>query len=144
MQKIVLVILAIFLMSCSDEGSAETNPFERVKINDQVFEIIVRDTPEERAEGLMYRSELPENEGMWFVFDQEVPSTFWMKNTLIPLDIIWINSSYEIVDIAAAEPCPVTVEQCPLYGSKAPAQYVLELNQSVLKAEIGDSVTLLR
>ena len=73
-----------------------------------------------------------------FIFPQEQPLNFWMKNTLIPLDMIWINAEKTIVDIQAAEPCKV--EKCPIYSGKVPAQYVLELNQGVLRGQVGDRV----
>jgi uncharacterized membrane protein (UPF0127 family) len=64
---------------------------------------------------------------MLFIFDVEQIHSFWMKNTHIPLDILRINSSLQIVDIQAAQPCES--DPCPSYIPSAPAQYVLEINQ---------------
>jgi uncharacterized membrane protein (UPF0127 family) len=74
----------------------------------------------------MFRSNLPKDQGMLFLFPDEVERTFWMKNTLIPLDIIFIDREYKIVKIQQAIPCEE--EPCNLYNSEKPAQYVLEIN----------------
>lgn len=110
----------------------------KLTIGEQSFYIETADTSDLRQQGLMYRESMPANRGMLFVWENEQPRTFWMKNTLIPLDMIWINGLNEIVDIQAAEPCKV--ENCPHYSGKAPAKYVLELNQGVLRATVGDMV----
>jgi uncharacterized membrane protein (UPF0127 family) len=86
------------------------------------------DTPQKRAIGLMYREALPENHGMLFIFGEAQPWTFWMKNTRMPLDIIWLNEQKTIVHIEANAPiCTRTDNGCPQYQSNEPAMYVLEL-----------------
>ncbi|HSE59208.1 MAG TPA: DUF192 domain-containing protein [Nitrospiraceae bacterium] len=86
------------------------------------------DTPQKRAMGLMYRESLPENHGMLFIFGEAQPWTFWMKNTRMPLDIIWLNEQKTIVHIEANTPiCTRTDNDCPQYQSNEPAMYVLEL-----------------
>lgn len=86
------------------------------------------DTPQKRAMGLMYRESLPENHGMLFIFGEAQPWTFWMKNTRMPLDIIWLNEQKTIVYIEANAPiCTRTDNGCPQYQSNEPAMYVLEL-----------------
>ena len=81
-------------------------------------------TPEERAEGLMYRDEVPDGTGMLFVFDDNRPRSFWMANTYVALDIAYMDPSYRIVDIIAMEPL---VEDS--YPSDAPAMFGLEVRQ---------------
>lgn len=86
------------------------------------------DTPQKRAMGLMYRESLSENHGMLFIFGEAQPWTFWMKNTRMPLDIIWLNEKKTIVHIEANTPiCTRTDNGCPQYQSNEPAMYVLEL-----------------
>lgn len=82
-------------------------------------------TPDERAQGLMYRDEIPDGTGMLFVFQDSQPRSFWMANTYIPLDIAYMNPSYRIVDIIAMEPL-VTDS----YPSDAPAMFALEVRQN--------------
>lgn len=83
------------------------------------------DTPEERAQGLMYRPSLASGHGMLFVFDTGSVRAFWMKNTLIPLDILWIDEHYRIQDIQSASPC--TQHICKTYVPSHQARWVVEL-----------------
>jgi uncharacterized membrane protein (UPF0127 family) len=96
----------------------------RVEIADDDFE---------RARGLMYRTELAEDRGMLFIYPYEDELTFWMKNTLIPLSIAFMDSEGRIVDIQDMKPEGVeqTVPDAwlPRYVSAEPAQYALEVNQ---------------
>lgn len=84
-------------------------------------------TPEELQKGLMNRPSLPKNSGMLFIFPDETNRSFWMKNTLIPLDVIFISSKGRVNEMTTLNPCHET-EICQLYNSKTPAQYVLEIN----------------
>ncbi|UNM96131.1 DUF192 domain-containing protein [Ignatzschineria rhizosphaerae] len=95
-----------------------------------------------QAKGLMFRESMPENSGMLFMFSETQPLSFWMKNTLIPLDIIYITEAGEVVNIATAQPCKI--KNCPLYPSIAPAKYVLELNAgraAELGLKAGDNIS---
>ena len=83
-------------------------------------------TPEEVANGLMYRPSLPEDRGMLFVFEAERQPSFWMKNTLIPLDLVFLDNSGTIIDVTA-EVQPCAADPCPTYTSSGPARAVLEL-----------------
>lgn len=83
-------------------------------------------TPAERERGLMFREKLEPDQGMLFVFEEEDLYSFWMKNTLIPLDIIWLNSHQQIVHIERDVP-PCQHDPCPGYRPRQPALYVLEL-----------------
>lgn len=86
------------------------------------------DTPQKRAEGLMYRKHLGADRGMLFTFLQAQPWTFWMKNTKIPLDIIWMNEKKQIVHIEQNVPiCTRTDDSCPQYRPNDESLYVLEL-----------------
>jgi uncharacterized membrane protein (UPF0127 family) len=81
-------------------------------------------TPEERAQGLMYREELEDGRGMLFVFDRAELRSFWMQNTYIPLDIAYIDAGRTIVDILPMEPL-----SDDLYESSRPALFALEVPQ---------------
>lgn len=121
----------------SDSSNQATNT-QPLTIGEQQFYVEVASDSATRQQGLMNRESMPANHGMIFEFTGEASRNFWMKNTLIPLDMIWINAEKTIVDIQAAEPCKV--EKCPIYSGKVPAQYVLELNQGVLRGQVGDRV----
>ncbi|HVT43986.1 MAG TPA: DUF192 domain-containing protein [Thermoanaerobaculia bacterium] len=79
-----------------------------------------------RQQGLMYRESVPEGRGMLFLFPATDIYPFWMKNTMIPLDIIWIDETLAIVDVAEHVP-PCRADPCPSYAPRAAARYVLEL-----------------
>lgn len=84
----------------------------------------IADTPEERETGLMFRKSLDESEGMLFVFEREIKLNFWMKNTLIPLDIAYIDKNGVINEIYHMKPLDVSVT----YNSIKPAMFALEVN----------------
>ncbi len=94
------------------------------------FNVELAITYAEKSEGLMFREFLNHSDGMLFVYDSEKKYSFWMKNTLIPLDIIWINSDYKIVTIKTAYPC-IKDEECISYAPDEKAQYVLEINANL-------------
>jgi len=109
----------------SDDVSIIVKIITKYSAIDVIVEIA--DEPEEWQRGLMFRKALRKNYGMLFVFENEQTKRFWMKNILIPLDIIFISSALRIVDIKEnVQPCKI--EPCPTYTSKTPVKYVLELN----------------
>ena len=99
------------------------------------------DTPQERALGLSHRTYLGDYEGMYFVFEENTNSSFWMKDMLIPLDLIFVDESGLIVDIKESlQPC---AETCPSVFSGTTYRYVLEVNSgfcSTNDVKIGNSV----
>lgn len=100
--------------------------------------------PETRAQGLMFRSSLGRDHGMLFVFPVTEVYPFWMKNTLIPLDIIWIDEARKIVHIAHDMP-PCKVDPCLPHSPEVAARYVLELAAGEARARglrEGDSLRL--
>lgn len=108
--------------------------FQSACINAELAE-----TGEERSQGLMFREHL--EEGMLFVFETESIHSFWMKNTLIPLDMIWIGKNKQVVHLEHAVLC--TTENCGLYTPSAPALYVLETNAGFVETNgvsVGDTV----
>ena len=86
----------------------------------------IADSPLERERGLMYRTALGEDRGMLFVFPDEQPLSFWMKNTEIPLSIAYIDSKGRIMDLLDMKPLD---DEPPHYTSSKPVQYALEVNQ---------------
>ena len=98
----------------------------KVRLDGRDFLVEIADTPSKRQKGLMFRKHLCGACGMLFIFEKEEPLNFWMKNTLIPLDIVFISKDKKAVDLATLKPCP-DEGNCPIYESKSPAQYVLEV-----------------
>ncbi|MGV6839738.1 MAG: DUF192 domain-containing protein [Planktomarina sp.] len=86
-------------------------------------------TPQTRAQGLMYRRHMPRDHGMLFVFQDVKPRSFWMKNTYIPLDILFFDADGQLLNIAYnARPHDLTS-----LPSKGAAQFVLEVNAGIAK-----------
>lgn len=103
------------------------------------FRVEIADTPEERARGLMFREALPENRGMLFVYGTARTVTMWMKNTYIPLDMVFIGDDGIIAHIRQNAP-PRSLDAI---SSGGPVAYVLELNAGVtrrMKIGKGDRV----
>lgn len=90
------------------------------------FDIEIADTESKREYGLMNRTSLSGQSGMLFVFDHADTYAFWMKNTKIPLDMIWLDHDGRVVDVQTAVPC--TSDPCPVYTPAHSGLYVLELN----------------
>ena len=101
-------------------------------LSKKCFQVEVAKTPAEQERGLMFREHLDKDRGMLFIFEKEGNYPFWMKNTLIPLDMIWINQNKEVVFIKEnAEPCHEF--NCPTINPIKNAKYVLEINGGVAK-----------
>jgi uncharacterized membrane protein (UPF0127 family) len=103
-------------------------------------EVEIADDDAERQRGLMDRTALADNAGMLFVFDREKPLSFWMRNTLIPLSVAYIDSDGRIVDIQDMQP----LDETP-HPSAGPARYALEVNQGFFAARgigVGDEVEI--
>jgi uncharacterized membrane protein (UPF0127 family) len=122
-------------------GACRADPW--VSLGGERFQVEVATTPEEQARGLMFRDELPADQGMLFVYDREGPRSFWMKNTLIPLDILFFDGNRRLINWHTANPCHS--DPCPGYSGDAPARYVLELNAGTaaeLELKSGDRMEL--
>lgn len=101
----------------------------------------IADTPENRTRGLMFRKTLPANHGMLFVFPNDEVRYFWMKNTLIPLDIAFLDKSGTILTIKTMKP-----ENSELVSSEKPSRYALEVNAGFFRkvhAHPGEKIKLL-
>lgn len=86
----------------------------------------IADDPPEQERGLMERTELPKDEGMLFIFSQPRMLSFWMKNTLIPLDILFFDSERTFINVQTMDPCKA--DPCAVYSSDQMATYALELS----------------
>ncbi len=114
--------LVIFLGWIEDKKSN----FRTGCFREDCFLIEIADTPQERAEGLMFRNNLPDDKGMLFVFHETGVYNFWMKNTFVPLDMIWLNQDQEVVFIKEnAQPCQEN--DCLKIEPGVMAKYVLEI-----------------
>lgn len=104
-----------------------------VEVGGERFTVEIADDDAERNRGLMFRDRLEPGHGMIFLWDREEPRAFWMKNTRIPLDILYFDGQRKLVSVAANTPPCGLGDRCPNYPSEGPAQYVLELNAGEAK-----------
>jgi hypothetical protein len=112
--------------------SADTLPTTTISIAPDVKVLAeIASTDETRERGLMFRTSLAENAGMLFVFPSLDYQGFWMKNTLIPLDLLWLNERKEIVYFVTADPCKK--DPCGSYQPLQKALYVLEVSAGFVK-----------
>ena len=128
-----LLFLVIFLTACTSTS--------QVCFEDSCFEVEIADSIPEQSKGLMFRESLDENKGMLFIYQEERELAFWMKNTLISLDIIFIDANNKVTQINQADPCKKDL--CQTY--KGYGKYVLELNQGAsdnIELEVGDTLTI--
>ena len=126
---LLIIIIAIMLINLNYKKQAE------VCFKNHCFKVELAVSPEERSRGLMLREKLDQGKGMLFIFEKEEEYSFWMKDTLIPLDIIWINENNEVVFIASnAQPCKDL--SCLTIRPDKKTKYVLEINEGIAK-EIG-------
>lgn len=139
-QKLCVILLAL-LLSLSIAACSQSN--DQLKIITQTgpvaFSVELVDTPELRSKGLMFRQDLPENTGMIFDFLEEREVSFWMKNTFIPLDLIFIDATGRIVNIHEnARPHDETG-----IPSGQPVQFVFEIGggqSDLLGIQVGDQI----
>ena len=138
LQKWLFLALTTLLLSACEANE----PW--VEVKGKRFYVEIADDDASRNRGLMFRDELADNRGMFFIFRREEPRSFWMRNTRIPLDIIYLDSQLRVVSISADTP-PCRTRQCPSYPSRGPAMYVLEVNAgqaAALGLERGDVIVV--
>ena len=151
--SLFIVLSLVVLAGCSGgEQKAVLNPEEYatgkvtlINSDDEkfTFNAEIPLTEEGFSKGLMFRERLDDGRGMLFAFEGDAERSFWMKNTLIDLDLLFIGSDFEIKKIHHAVPC--VEDPCQLYGSGTPVKYVLEINGGLageLNVTEGDSVEI--
>ena len=99
-----------------------------VELGNQRFHVEIAANDAERARGLMFRDALPAGHGMLFIHERQEPQAYWMKNTRIPLDILYFDNARKLVSQQRDVPPCSLGDACPPYPSDAPARFVLELN----------------
>ena len=129
MERITAVATLLLLaIACTGTDETPDRPPSRVEFDgaDAVLYVDVADSAEERSDGLMGVETLPADDGMAFVFDEPVESTFWMKDTLIPLSVAFVDEAGRVIGVRDMQPCEA--EACPSYGVDEPYVLAIEAN----------------
>lgn len=124
--SVLWIIYIIVFYTAFKANNNSKAPINQVCISENCFFVELAITQAQKQQWLMFVENLPKDQWMIFVYDEPNFYSFWMKNTLIDLDIIWINADKEIVYIQNAKPCKT--ETCPSYTPTSQAQYILEIN----------------
>ena len=128
---IVLSTIFIFIMFDGERNNLDNLKTSEVCFKNNCFIVELAKTQEQITRGLMFRESMDANKGMLFVFGREEQHSFWMKNTLIALDIIWIDANKRVVHIEKdMRPC-IAGQECEKIKSNESAKYVLELNAGI-------------
>lgn len=120
--RALFAICGLALSGCASGADAW------VELNGQRYSVEIADDDAERARGLMFRDEMATGHGMLFIHERQEPLAYWMKNTHIPLDILYFDSDRKLVSQQRDVPPCSLGDGCPPYPSTNPARYVLELN----------------
>ena len=127
LKKIILVFLCLlpFTAPAMAESTGMNFPVTTLKAGKHLIRAEVASTEAQREQGLMFRRELPKNNGMLFVFDRPARSCMWMKNTALPLSVAFIDANGTILNIGKME--PFTLDS---HCSKGWIRYALEMNKN--------------
>ncbi len=139
---VFLILIAFITLPTGDylhHGS--TVVFEGRNNTPITVQVEIADTDATREYGLMNRTSMPLDHGMLFIFDYQTPVSFWMKDTLLPLDMVFLDSNGRIGDIYK-NATPLSED---VYTAKSPSKYVIELNGGycdMYGIKIGDNVSI--
>jgi len=140
-------LLLVVAVACGSADAAGPNATAALSIRTDdgtvSLDVQVADTPDERQTGLMGRESLSPYDGMAFVWEEPVVSSFWMKDTLIPLSIAFWDDAGRIISILDMDPC--TADPCPSYGPDDPFVGAVEVDRGTLEERgvaLGDRVEL--
>lgn len=122
--KLSLILLLFFV---SFNGlSYQKFSIQEMELNGKRYNIEIADTNKRRRQGLMYRQQLEKNAGMLFIYSRPGDYRIWMKNTLIPLAVIWLDEQAILIDKKILYPC--RSNNCPVTAASAASKYILELH----------------
>lgn len=133
----IYLLLSLFLVaSCSaDQGANVVD----LTLNGKLYHIEIADTQSRKNRGLMYRQSIEKNAGMLFPYDAPVHLNIWMKNTLIPLAVLWLDDQARIIYRKILQPCRTA--HCPSFGPEQRSMYALELHPAELnRFKVGEQL----
>lgn len=139
-----LLAATLFLLASCTNTSPANHALHSVELRGKPFTVEFATDEASREQGLMMRATLAADRGMLFVFPVAAPQAFWMKNTLIPLDILYFDTDRRLVSMRL-DVSPCKADPCPIYPGDKPARYVLELSAGTAQrigAQMGDELKI--
>ncbi len=118
--------ILLLLFSSSNIFALQQFEKKNLQLNNKTYQLEIADTRKRKSQGLMYRETLASNAGMLFIYQRSGNYRFWMKNTLIPLLVIWLDENAQILGKQILQPCKTA--KCPSYGVSMPSRYIVELH----------------
>jgi uncharacterized protein len=144
MRRFPLILVALVLAACGGDGDdGRSRVVISTSTGDVPVQVEVADDEDERARGLMGRTDLDEGAGMVFLFPEDTRGAFWMKDTLIPLSIAFYDADGRILRILDMEPC--REDPCPVYDPGVAYRGALEVNRGAFErwgVREGDRLSL--
>ena len=138
-KPVFLPLLFWFILSLQEVYPAAIEFYRSsLIINGVEYSIEIAKTSKQRSQGLMFRESLDIRQGMLFVYPQSGNHRIWMKNTLIPLSVIWLDDNETVIEVKILPPCEL--DPCPSYGVSKPAKYIIELSSEVMGVKSGDII----
>ena len=138
----LLCLISFFSLSVSAISDLESFDKIDIVINHAKYRLEIAKTQAQRSQGLMFRPSLANKEGMLFIYNRPGDHRIWMKNTLIPLTVIWVDEDDRVIAIKLLQPCDTAF--CTSYGVSQPSLYVIELNAGSHDINPGDSISGLK
>ena len=133
-----LILVWIFISLFGVSFAAAKFDRSSLVINGVEYSIEIAKTSKQRSQGLMFRESLDIRRGMLFVYPRSGNHRIWMKNTLIPLSVIWLDDNETVIEVKILPPCKL--DPCPSYGVSKPAKYIIELSSEVMGVKSGDII----
>ena len=122
--RLLLTLLLGFI--ATQVAAGEFFATRNVLLNNQLYQLEIAKTHAQRRQGLMHRKFIARNAGMLFLYDRPGNYRIWMKNTLIPLTVIWLDDDAKIIGTRLLQPCKQI--RCPVYGVERPSKFIIELH----------------
>ena len=130
----------LFLLVLPASGNSDMESFDKINIliKGTEYSLEVAKTQSQRSQGLMFRQSLGKKEGMLFVYPRSGDHRIWMKNTLIPLTVVWLDRNESVIAVKQLQPCDT--DFCPSFGSSRSSKYIIELNAEFQGIDLGDKI----
>jgi len=145
MRWLLILLCVTALTSCDTTELPAYRSWQQIVVRsgEQQWHGFVAATAEQQAHGLMQTPTLPAGDAVVFAFADSAPRYIWMKNTLIPLDVIWLDAEQVVVGADTLQPCSAQVERCPSFnGGGRATQFIIEIGAGEWHGQLGDQFEL--